>query len=215
MCHVASIQSRGVSPPYGLRIGWVTDLGMFTSCKPLMNPRKCYPVPHGPGFTFAAGRVLSTRRVGEAEIRPEWRAAKQNERPLQQAQGAVLLSDAAAKPAYTHTYATSARQSWISARRRTLSTPLLEMASSQVKSYSPWVQKAGAGPKSITSAVLFSAGDVCVSRPGFCDLRRVGWVIAALSFSFHPLIGTVCSLFCDSTCLPRFLYPGGSVPNGE
>ena len=51
---------------------------------------------------------------------------------------------------------------------------LKKYKSGQVKSYSPGVQKAGAGKKSITSAVLFSAGDVCVSRPGFCDLRRVG-----------------------------------------
>ena len=49
-----------------------------------------------------------------------------------------------------------------------------ELKSSQVKSYSPGVQKAGAGTNLITSVALFSARDVCVNRPGFCDLRRVG-----------------------------------------
>ena len=60
-------------------------------------------------------------------IRHEQRAAKQNERPLQQAQRTVRVPCAAATPAHTHTHATPARQSWMSARGY-LSTPLLEMA---------------------------------------------------------------------------------------
>ena len=109
------IQCRGDSTPAPM------------TCFPLTNPRTCCPAPHGPGCAFAEGRVLPTRRVGEAAIRPERRAAKQNERPLQQAQGTVRLPGVAATPAHTHTHATPARQSWMSARRY-LSTPLLEMA---------------------------------------------------------------------------------------
>ena len=98
------------------------------ACFPHTNPRTCRPAPHGPGCAFAEGRVLPTRRVGEAAIRLERRAAKQNERPLQQAQGIVRLPGAAAAPAHTHTHATLARQSWTSSRRHIQSPPLLEMA---------------------------------------------------------------------------------------
>jgi len=70
---------------------------------------------------------LQTRHFGGDVIRLEQRAAEQNERPLQQAQGIVRLPGVAATPAHTHTHATPARQSWMSARRY-LSKPLLEMA---------------------------------------------------------------------------------------
>ena len=93
-----------------------------------INPRTCCPAPHGPGCAFAEGRVLPKRRVGEAWIRLERRAAKQNERTLQQAQRIVRLPGAAATPAHTYTHATPARQSWMSARRHIQSSPLSEMA---------------------------------------------------------------------------------------
>jgi hypothetical protein len=97
---------------------------LFSSYK----SRTCCPAPHGPGCAFAEDRALPTRRVGEAAIKPERRAAKQNERPLQQAQIVVRLPGAAATPAHTYTHATPARQSWMSARRHKQSPPLSEMA---------------------------------------------------------------------------------------
>jgi hypothetical protein len=100
-----SILSRGDSTPAPM------------TCFPLTSPRICCPAPHEPGCAFAEGRVLPTHRAGEAAIRLERRAAKQNERPLQQAQTIVLLPGAAAKPAHSHTHPTPARQSWMSARR--------------------------------------------------------------------------------------------------
>jgi hypothetical protein len=87
-----------------------------------------YGSGHGPGCAFAEGRVLPTRRVGEASIRLERRAAKQNERPLQQAQRIVRLPGATATPAHSYTHPTPARQSWISAGRHIQSPPLPEMA---------------------------------------------------------------------------------------
>ena len=66
---------------------------------------------------IAAGRVLPKRRAGEAAIGLEQRAANQNERPLQQAQGIVRPPGVAATPARTHIHAAPARQSWMSARR--------------------------------------------------------------------------------------------------
>ena len=98
------------------------------TCFPLIGPHTCCPAPHGPGCAFAEGRVLPTRRVGEAAIRLERRAAKQNERPSQQAQRIVRLPGAAATPAHSYTHPTPARQSWLSARRHIQSPPLSEVA---------------------------------------------------------------------------------------
>ena len=70
---------------------------------------------------------LQTRHLGGAMIRLEQRAAKQNERPLQQAQRIVRLPGAAATPAYSYTHPIPARQSWMSARRHMQSPPLSEM----------------------------------------------------------------------------------------
>ena len=111
-----NIQFRGDSTPAPM------------ACFPLKSPRTCCSAPHGPGCAFDAGRVLPTRRVGEAAIRLERRAAKQNERPFQQVQGVVRLPGAAATPAHTYTHPTPARQSWMSACRHIQSPPLSEVA---------------------------------------------------------------------------------------
>ena len=98
------------------------------TCFPLIYPRRYCPAPREPGCAFAEGRVLPTRHVGDAAIRLERRAAKQNERPLQQAQRIVRQPGAAATPEHSYTHPTPARQSWMSARRHTQSPPLSEMA---------------------------------------------------------------------------------------
>ena len=94
--HVSSIQYRGVSPP--------CDLFYLLPILAHVVLRLADLVVH-----FAAGRELPARRVGGAVISPERRAAKQSERPLQQAQGIARLPVAAAAPAHTHTHATPAR----------------------------------------------------------------------------------------------------------
>jgi hypothetical protein len=83
------------------------------------------PTPHGPGCAFAEGRILPTRRVGEAAIRLGERLSR---RPLQQARRIVRLPGAAATPARSYTHATPARQSRMSARRHIQSPPLSEVA---------------------------------------------------------------------------------------
>jgi hypothetical protein len=47
-----------------------------SQCRGDFTPMTCFPAPHGPGCAFAAGRVLPTRRVGEAVIRLERRAER-------------------------------------------------------------------------------------------------------------------------------------------
>ena len=139
------------------------------TCFPLTNPRKCCPAPHGPGCAFAEGGVLPTRRVGRAAIRIERRAAKQNKRPLQQAQRIVRLPGWCRGQTCAHVHSSQPGSTKLGDERSQTHT-----------------EPASFGYGVSSCLPLFVPGCFCAQRRVTLDMRTPFWVLVLAEALLNP-----------------------------